>query len=132
MDGLVPSGARIRTSKYTKSDPTRPCLLHLNREPVHSHLDTPSVGRLTTEDTLHTLQPQHLYTSSFYNPNQLKFIPANKQLDINLNIPFLRAAYHPIDIAVIKDKEVRTVYLHPARLQHIRIPGILQACHDTT
>ena len=65
------------------------------------------------------------------NFNQLEFILDNKQLDINLGISLLRAANCPIDMIVIANKEKKN-YLHPTRLQHILIPGILQACQDTT
>jgi len=44
----------------------------------------------------------------------------------------LRATNHPIDIVVIANMEGRKAYLHPTRLQHLLIPGILQACQDTT
>jgi hypothetical protein len=66
------------------------------------------------------------------NPNQLKFVPANKLLYNNLNTLLLRAANRSIDIVIVANIEGRKNYMHPDLSQHILIPGILQACQDTT
>jgi hypothetical protein len=65
-------------------------------------------------------------------PNQLKFILVTEQLDTSLDMTHLRATYHPIYVVVIANTEGRKAYLHPARLHHILIHGILQACQDTS
>jgi len=65
-------------------------------------------------------------------PKQLKFSPVSEQLETNLDRTFLRAADHPIDVVVIPNTEGRKAHVHLARLQHILIPGILQAYQDTS
>jgi hypothetical protein len=49
------------------------------------------------DDTFHTLV--HL------SPNQLKFVPANKHLNNNLNIPLLRTSDCPIDVVNAANEE---------------------------
>ena len=75
--------------------------------------------------TYSILSHYHTATLVHLKPNQLKFIPANEQLDINLGMTLLRAADHPTYVVVIANTEARMPYLHPARLHHILIPGIL-------
>ena len=65
-------------------------------------------------------------------PNKLKLIRTSEQLDTDLDMTILRAAYHPAYVVVIAYKEGRKAYLHAARLRQILIPGTLQACQDTT
>ena len=83
------------------------------------------------ENTIHTLAPQHNHTHHL-QANQLKFVPTHKQLDANLDISRLRPAEWPVDIGMVANEEGRQAYLHHNRLQHILIPGILQACQDPT
>jgi hypothetical protein len=64
--------------------------------------------------------------------NQLKFVPTHKQLDAHLDISRLRPADWPVDIVMVANKAGHQAYLNQDRLQHILIPGILQACQDPT
>ena len=64
--------------------------------------------------------------------NQLKFVQTHKQLDADLDTSLLRPADWPVEVVMVANEEGRQAYLHHDRLQHILIPGILQACQDPT
>ena len=66
------------------------------------------------------------------NPNQLKFVPANKLIYNNLSKLLLKAANRSIYIVIVANTDGRKNYLHPNHLQHILIPDILRACQDAT
>jgi hypothetical protein len=83
------------------------------------------------ENTIHTSHPNTTILAHL-QANQLKFVPTHKQLDAGLDISLLRLSYWPIDIVIVANESGRRSYLHHDSLQHILIPGILQACQDPT
>ena len=131
MDGLVPSGTRTRTIIYQKavlhalacSTATESPLLVVMILPAWE--DSPWRANSI-------LSHPNLTTPVQLKPNKLKFIPASEQLDTNLDMTLLREADHPTDVIVIANTERRKSYLHTVHIHHILIPGILQACQDTT
>ena len=53
-------------------------------------------------------------------------------MDKHCSIPLLRVAYCPICMVIIANNNERKNRLHPAHLQHMYTPGILQAYQNTT
>ena len=57
--------------------------------------------------------------------NQLKFFPAHKQLDNDLNIPAIKPSDWSVDLIIIANEEERQAFLHHDRLHRILIiPGL--------
>jgi len=66
----------------------------------------------------------NLITLAHLPANQLKFIPAHKQLVNDLHLSILRPADWPKDLIIVASEEGRQAYLHHDRLQNILIPGL--------
>ncbi len=64
--------------------------------------------------------------------NELKFVPTHKQLDADLDILLLRPADWLVDLVIVANEAGHQSYLHHDSLQHILVPGTLQACQDPT